>query len=104
MFKVREVVFPEFKTTQASGFVQEIDESRERMLEIPMEVAVEIGSVECTVSEILNLEVGRVLMLDKQAGSPADVMVNGELIAKGDVMVMGEQFATRITEIANKRG
>ena len=56
------------------------------------------------MKDILNLEEGRVLMLDKQAGSPADIVVNGELIAKGDIVVMGEQFATRITEIVNRKG
>ena len=85
-------------------FADDIDENRDRIQEITLGVSVQIGSVECTVQDILNLEEGRVLMLDKQAGSPADIVVNGELIAKGDIVVMGEQFATRITEIVNRKG
>ena len=52
---------------------------------------------------MLALKEGQVLVLDKQAGSPADVVVNGELIGKGDVLVTGEHFGTRIIEIVGKR-
>ena len=52
---------------------------------------------------MLALKEGQVLVLDKQAGFPADVVVNGELIGKGDVLVTGEHFGTRIIEIVGKR-
>ena len=57
----------------------------------------------CSVKDVLALKEGQVLVLDKQAGSPADVVVNGELIGKGDVLVTGEHFGTRIIEIVGKR-
>ncbi|MBU3878563.1 FliM/FliN family flagellar motor switch protein [Faecalicatena sp. AGMB00832] len=104
MVKVKEAGFPEFKAEDMEETVDDIDERREKIQEITLGVSVQIGSMECTVQDILNLEEGRVLMLDKQAGSPADIVVNGELIAKGDIVVMGEQFATRITEIVNRKG
>ncbi len=104
LVKVKEAGFPEFRAEEMETFADDIDENRDRIQEITLGVSVQIGSVECTVQDILNLEEGRVLMLDKQAGSPADIVVNGELIAKGDIVVMGEQFATRITEIVNRKG
>ena len=104
MIKVKEAGFPDFKMEELKETVTDIDEKRDKIQEITLGVSVQIGSMECTVKDILNLEEGRVLMLDKQAGSPADIVVNGELIAKGDIVVMGEQFATRITEIVNRKG
>lgn len=102
--KVKEVCFPEFKTRELDNLVDRIDEKRSTIQEVSLGVSVEVGTVECTVQEILDLKEGQVLMLDKQAGSPADIMVNGEFIAKGDVFVMGDKFAARVTEIVNKKG
>lgn len=101
---VSEVQFPEFKVRENEAAASNIGEERTVLKEIPLGVTVEIGSVVCTVQEILNLEEDQVLMLDKQAGSPADIVVNGQLTAKGDILVVGEQFATRITEIVNQKG
>lgn len=101
---VSDVCFPEFKVKEFTETADDIDEERVTTREIPLGIAVRIGSTECKVKEILDLEVGQVLMLDKQAGSPADIVVNGELIAMGDVMVSGEHFAARITEILNRKG
>ncbi len=101
---VSEVQFPEFKVRENEAVAEAISDERTVLKEIPLGVTVEIGSVVCTVQEILNLEEEQVLMLDKQAGSPADIVVNGQLTAKGDVLVVGDQFATRITEIVNQKG
>ena len=67
---------------------------------VDMEVTVEIGRTRMTVRELLDLSPGAVLELDRAAGSPADLLVNGRLIARGEVVVIDEDFGLRITEIA----
>jgi flagellar motor switch protein FliN/FliY len=66
---------------------------------VDMEVTVEIGRARLTVRELLDLSPGAVLELDRAAGSPADLLVNGRLIARGEVVVIDEDFGLRITEI-----
>ncbi|HYF73203.1 MAG TPA: flagellar motor switch protein FliN, partial [Nocardioides sp.] len=66
---------------------------------VDMEVTVEIGRARLTVRELLDLAPGAVLELDRAAGSPADLLVNGRLIARGEVVVIDEDFGLRITEI-----
>jgi flagellar motor switch protein FliN/FliY len=69
------------------------------LLDIPLQVSVELGRTRLTVSEILSLRVGSVLELDKMAGEPGDVLVNGTLIARGEVVVVDEKFGIRIVEV-----
>jgi flagellar motor switch protein FliN/FliY len=64
-----------------------------------MELTVELGRTRMTVRELLGLSPGAVVELDRAAGSPADLLVNGRLIARGEVVVVDEDFAVRITEI-----
>lgn len=101
---VNSVRFPEFKVTENEIPADRIEDERECIRDISMDVAIQVGTAVCTVKDILNLEKGQLLMLDKQAGSPANVMVNGRFVAKGDVFVMDDKFAARITEIVSKRG
>jgi flagellar motor switch protein FliN/FliY len=69
-----------------------------------MEVTVELGRTRMTVRELLALAPGAVVELDRAAGSPADLLVNGRLIARGEVVVVDEDFAVRITEIIGSHG
>ncbi len=66
---------------------------------VAMEVTVELGRTRLSVRELLALAPGDVLELDRAAGSPADLLVNGRLIARGEVVVVDEDFALRVTEI-----
>jgi len=66
---------------------------------VDMEVTVELGRARMTVRELLALTPGNVLELDRAAGSPADLLVNGRLIARGEVVVIDEDFGLRVTEI-----
>jgi flagellar motor switch protein FliN/FliY len=66
---------------------------------VAMEVTVEIGRTRMSVRDLLALTPGDVLELDRAAGSPADLLVNGRLIARGEVVVVDEDFALRVTEI-----
>lgn len=67
--------------------------------DVAMDVTAQIGSTRMTVSELLNLADGAVIELDRTAGSPADLLVNGHLVARGEVVVIDENFGLRITEI-----
>lgn len=67
--------------------------------DVSMDVTAQIGSTRMTISELLALHEGSVVELDRAAGAPADLLVNGHLIARGEVVVIDENFALRITEI-----
>lgn len=100
---VQEVYFPEFKYEPVEAAIDHIGEERKKIQDITLNVSVRIGGTVCSVKEILGLKEGQILTLDKQAGSPADVVVNGKFIGKGDILVTDDKFATRITEIVSKR-
>jgi flagellar motor switch protein FliN len=70
-----------------------------RLSDIPMELSVEIGRTHMTVGETLDLRVGSVVALERLAGEAADLLVNGSAIARGEVVVIDEQYGLRITEI-----
>ncbi len=70
-----------------------------RLSDIPMELSVEIGRTHMTVGETLELRVGSVVELERQAGEAVDLLVNGSPIARGEVIVIEEQYGLRITEI-----
>jgi len=74
-----------------------------RLSEIPMELSVEIGRTRTTVGETLELRVGSVVALGRQAGEPVDLLVNGSPIARGEVVVVDERYGLRITEILDAR-
>lgn len=69
---------------------------------VDMEVTVELGRTTMTVRDLLALSPGEVLELDRAAGSPADLLVNGRLIARGEVVVVDEDFGLRVTEIVDE--
>ncbi len=69
------------------------------VLDVPLEVTVEIGSARMRVREILQLAKGSVIELDRPAGEPADVLVNGRVIARGEVTVVEGRLSVRIVEI-----
>lgn len=75
-----------------------------RLTDIPMELAVEIGRTTMTVGETLELRVGTVVELARLAGEPADLLVNGTSIARGEVVVIDERYGLRITEITEGQG
>lgn len=72
------------------------------LLDIPLQVTVELGRTKRSVQEILELASGSIIELDKLAGEPVDILVNNRLIAKGEVVVIDENFGVRITDILSK--
>lgn len=73
------------------------------LMGVPLDVTVELGSTRKKVKEILDFTQGTIIELERQAGSPVDIIVNGHLIAKGDVVVIDDNFAVRITEIIKSK-
>lgn len=71
------------------------------LLNVPMEVSIRIGSTQKRMDEVVEFTKGTIIELDTMANEPVDVVVNGNLIAKGDVVVVDDNFAIRITEIIN---
>ena len=72
------------------------------LLDIPLQVAVELGRTKRSVKEILELSGGSIIEIDKLAGEPVDILVNNRLIAKGEVVVIDENFGVRITDILSQ--
>ena len=69
------------------------------ILDIPLKVTVELGRTSVVIKDLLQLGQGSVLELDKLAGEPLEILVNGKLIAKGEVVVVNEKFGIRLTDI-----
>ena len=73
------------------------------LMGVPLEISVEIGTAKRKVKEILEFTQGTIIELERQAGAPVDIIVNGNLIAKGDIVVIDDNFAVRITEIMKSK-
>lgn len=86
---------PPLEPAQKSNF--------ELIEDVPLELSVEVGKARKMVKEVIDLTVGSIIELDKQAGDPVDVIVNGQLIAHGEVVVIDESFGVRITEIVESK-
>ncbi len=76
--------------------------NREMLMKVPMEISVEIGRTKRLVRDILEFTQGTLVVLDKMAGEQVDLFVNGKCIAKGDIVVVEDNFGIRITEIVSK--
>jgi flagellar motor switch protein FliN len=72
------------------------------LMDINLEVVVELGRTKKKINEILELSQGSIIELDRVSGEPVDLLINGKVVAKGEVVVIDEYFGVRITEIINK--
>ncbi|MDA8088469.1 MAG: flagellar motor switch protein FliN [Nitrospiraceae bacterium] len=75
------------------------DKDIDFLLDIPLEVTVELGNTRMLIRDLLQLGQGSVVELDKLAGEPLEVLVNGKLVARGEVVVINEKFGVRLTDI-----
>ena len=93
-----------FETT-VSGPAQPVADTAalERLRDVPVELAVEIGRTRMTIAETLALAPGSIVTLDRLAGEPVDLLVNGRAIARGEVVVIGEEFGFRVTQVLGER-
>ncbi len=75
----------------------------ESILDIPVTLSVQIGSTRLSIRNLLQLNEGSVVELDRLAGEPLDVLVNGTLVAHGEVVVVNEKFGIRLTDVVSAR-
>lgn len=90
--------FPDF-SKQTSAAAKGLNGNMDILMDVPLNVSIEIGKTKKKMKEILEFGQGTIIALEKQAGAPVDVVVNGQLIARGDVVVIDDNFGVRITEV-----
>lgn len=92
--------FPKFSSEKSTGQPL-LGSNVDLLMDVPMNVCVEIGKTKRKMRDIMNFTQGTVIPIDKQVGAPVDITVNGQLIARGDVIVVDDNFGVRITELVN---
>ncbi|MFN7065522.1 MAG: flagellar motor switch protein FliN [Aquificaceae bacterium] len=80
----------------------ELPDKLKKFLDIPLQVEVVVGSTVINLGELLNLDVGSVIELEQSIETPADIKVNGKLIAKGEIVIVEDRFGVRIIDIVGK--
>ncbi|MFV9509849.1 flagellar motor switch phosphatase FliY [Tepidibacillus sp. LV47] len=98
---------PKIQTAQFADFdsqksVKNLDPNLEILMDIPLQITVELGRTKKMIKEILELAQGSIIELDKLAGEPVDILANNKLIAKGEVVVIDENFGVRVTDIISQ--
>jgi len=88
-------VFKPFENTAQASSMNELD----IIMDIPVKLSVELGRTRITIKQLLELAQGSVVELDGLAGEPMDILINGYLIAQGEVVVLDDKYGIRITEI-----
>ncbi len=97
MINTQQVQLPQLDIAEKIG--QEQAQNLDLIMSVPLEVSVEIGRTRRKVQDILAFSKGSLVVLDKLAGDQVDLFVNGQCIARGDVVVVDDNFGLRITEI-----
>ena len=77
--------------------------SVDMLYDVELDVQIELGRTYMTVEDILHLREGAVIQLDKDAGAPVDILINGRLVAEGEVLVLNDYFCVRVTNIFSDR-
>ena len=99
--KVQEIILPNI---QAQGDIRMETKEGTNMnllMDVQMNLTVELGRTKMFIKEVLGLGEGSIIELDKLAGEPVDLLVNGKLVAKGEVVVIDENFGVRVTDIVS---
>jgi flagellar motor switch protein FliN len=86
-----------------AGLMQESPNNIDLLLDVSMRVTVELGRTRMPLSQILELQHGSVVELDRLAGDPVDIFVNDCMIARGEVVIVDDKFGVRITEMVSSR-
>ena len=93
--QVAPAAMPALGTGTAAGPVQDLD----LLADVSMDVTVQLGRATMRVRDLLRLTEGSVVELDRDVAAPVDVLVNGSLVARGDVVVVGDELGVRVTEL-----
>ncbi len=99
MVDVRPVHYDSFD--EEDYFEEDLGDNMQLLMDVPLQVTVELGKSKKFIKEILDFNVGTIIVLDKMAGELVDVIVNGKLIAKGEVVVIDDNYGARITDIVS---
>lgn len=97
-------LFPSAATVNAEH--PEVKQARadlEVLLDVPLTISVELGRVTMKVQDVIDLGAGSIIEIDKAAGEPIDILVNGRLVARGEVVVVEDNFGVRVTEILSPK-
>lgn len=90
---------PNEAATSSNGAEPDI----EVILDVPVTLSLEVGRAQMSVGQLLRLNQGAVVELDRKAGDPLDVLVNGALVARGEIVVVNDKFGIRLTEVVSQR-
>ncbi len=94
---------PAGRETSASARRSDLElENLERIMDIPLVVSVELGRTNIQIGDLLQLAQGSIVELTKLAGEPLDVLVHGKLVARGEAVVINDQFGVRLTDIVSQ--
>jgi flagellar motor switch protein FliN/FliY len=96
---VRPVELPQHRPGKKTAGDKEVN--LKMIMDVPVDVRVELGHTQISIREVLKLGNGSIIELDRQSGSPADIVVNGKLVGHGDVVVINENFGVRITKLVD---
>ena len=89
----------QFQELQAESAIENGEVSLDAILDVPVIISMEIGRTKISIRNLLQLNQGSVVELDRLAGEPMDVLVNGTLIAQGEVVVVNDKFGVRLTDV-----
>lgn len=92
----------QFANLQSAPYTQVDENNLNLLMDIPLKVTVELGRTQKQIKDILEMSQGSIIELDKLAGEPVDILVNHKLIAKGEVVVIDENFGVRVTDIVSQ--
>ncbi|MCK7543446.1 flagellar motor switch protein FliN [Marinobacter bryozoorum] len=97
--QVRTAPMEDFGVGSESGSVPATEPDLDVILDIPVTISMEVGNTQIPIRNLLQLNQGSVIELDRLAGEPLDVLVNGTLIAHGEVVMVNEKFGIRLTDV-----
>lgn len=100
---VQNVQYPDFSETKPVFSAPLSRGNMNLLMNVPLSVSIEIGRTKKRIREIMEFSQGSIIELEKQAGAPVDIIVNGQLMARGDVVVIDDNFAVRVTEIVGTK-
>lgn len=91
----------ELKAGKGAASGKGADVNLDLVLEVPVNVSLRVGSTDITIRDLVKLVEGSVIALDQESGEPMDVLVNGTLIAHGEIVVVDERFGVRLTDVVS---
>ena len=91
----------ELNESKKAGDAGRADVNLDLVLDIPVDVSLRVGSTDISIRDLVSLVEGSVISLDQDAGEPMDVLVNGTLIAHGEIVVVDDQYGVRLTDVVS---